>query len=331
MMAAAVNEEPEMQIELFRRDAQSYRQLVDVYNAVWPENVNTAEQWVYADDNRKPEHFFQRYVAHVDDRIVAWATAGQHAWSFQEGKYGFYGAVHPDFRGRGIGSALYEQLCATVMPLQPMKLVAETREDQVAGLRFLEKRGFKRAMRYPISELDVPTFDFDRFEPVVDSVVASGIVITTLTALRQEEPDWKQKLYDLEWELLADVPSPDPLTPTGLAHYEKTVLENPEFMPEAYYVARDGDELVGMSNLWRDSANAQRLNTGLTGVKRSHRRRGIATALKVHGIRFAQQYGATAIETGNEEHNPMFQLNLQLGYRPKPAWMDFIRELEPRI
>lgn len=319
-----------MQIELFTRDESSYQQLVEVYNAVWPDQKNTPEQWKYSDDNRKPEHFFQRFVAYVDGRMVAWGTAGQHAWSFQEGKYGLYGAVHPDYRGRGIGSALYDQLCAVVMPLHPTKLVAETREDQAAGLHFLEKRGFKRAMRYPISELTVDAFDFDHFQPTVDAVLSNGIVVKPLSVLQQEDSGWKQKVYDLEWDLLKDVPSPDPLTPTGLDHYDRNVLQNPEFMPDAYYVALDGADYVGMSNLWRDTVNRQRLNTGLTGVRRSHRRRGIATALKVHGIRFAQTYGAKSIETGNEEHNPMYQLNLQLGYTPKPAWMDFIREFEPR-
>lgn len=319
-----------MHIQLVTRDDQNYQQLVEVYNAVWPDQKNTADQWKYADDNRKPEHFLKRYVAFVDGRMVAWGTAGQHAWSYQEGKYGFYGGVHPDYRARGIGSALYDQLCAAVMPLKPVKLVAETREDQPDGRRFLEKRGFERAMRYPISEVDVGAFDFGRFQPKVDAALANGIAIKPLSILKQEDPDWKQKVYDLEWALLEDVPSPDPLTPTGIDHYERNVFQNPEFMPDAYYVALDNGNYVGMSNLWRDTANPKRLNTGLTGVKRSHRRRGIATALKVHGIRFAQAYGATSVETGNEENNPMYQLNLQLGYKPKPAWMDFIRELEPR-
>jgi ribosomal protein S18 acetylase RimI-like enzyme/predicted GNAT family acetyltransferase len=316
-----------MQIQLFTPDDVSYQQLCKVHNAAWPENKNTPEQWKYADAARKPELFFERYVAYVDGQMVAWGTVTQHAWSFQEGKYGFYGAVHPEYRRRGIGSRLYEQLCAAVMAEGASKLVAETREDQPDGLRFLEKRGFQRAMRYPISELAVAAFDFARFQATVDAVLASGIVIKPLSALQTEEPEWKQKSYDLEWELLKDVPSPDPLTPTGVEQYEKEILGNPDFMPEAYYVALDGTEYVGMSNLWRDPANLKRLNTGLTGVKRSHRRRGIATALKVHGIRFAQAYGAEIIETGNEENNPMYQLNLQLGYQPKPAWMDFIREL----
>jgi hypothetical protein len=62
------------------------------------------------------------------------------------------------------------------------------------------------------------------------------------------------------------------------------------------------------------------LFAGITGVIRSHRRRRIATALKLCSIRYAQENGFTTIYTDNEENNPMFQLNLELGFKPLPAW-----------
>jgi hypothetical protein len=37
---------------------------------------------------------------------------------------------------------------------------------------------------------------------------------------------------------------------------------------------------------------------------------------------FAQEIGAKFIETNNEEHNPMYQLNLQLGFQPQSADLD---------
>jgi hypothetical protein len=45
--------------------------------------------------------------------------------------------------------------------------------------------------------------------------------------------------------------------------------------------------------------------------------------MKVAAIQFAKGYGAKEIETENEENNPMYQLNLQLGYRPAPAYVEF--------
>ena len=62
-------------------------------------------------------------------------------------------------------------------------------------------------------------------------------------------------------------------------------------------------------------AKADVASTGHTGVARSHRRKGIATALKVVALESARQLGIKFVVTGNEENNPMLQLNLRLGFR----------------
>ena len=60
---------------------------------------------------------------------------------------------------------------------------------------------------------------------------------------------------------------------------------------------------------------------------RSHRRKGLATALKLWGIAFAKRYGAKLLETDNEESNPMCHLNRKLGFEPQPAWIDFEKRM----
>ena len=69
---------------------------------------------------------------------------------------------------------------------------------------------------------------------------------------------------------------------------------------------------------------------GLTAVLPPYRRRGIALALKLRGIRYAQAVGCPAILTGSEEHNrPMLTLNARLGFVPQPAWITFEKHLHP--
>ena len=69
------------------------------------------------------------------------------------------------------------------------------------------------------------------------------------------------------------------------------------------------------------------MQTNLTGVLRSHRRRGIATTLKLHAMAFAHQYGARVIVTDNEESNPMYDLNMKLGFKPGPALVENQKQL----
>ena len=50
-------------------------------------------------------------------------------------------------------------------------------------------------------------------------------------------------------------------------------------------------------------------------------------AASVKAIEVAKADGFETIETSNEENNPMYQLNLHLGYKPAPAWLEFERRL----
>jgi len=82
-----------------------------------------------------------------------------------------------------------------------------------------------------------------------------------------------------------------------------------------------------MSQLWLIPAQPRRLQTGLTGVSRMHRRRGLATALKVRAIAGAKDSGFETIRTDNEENNPMYMLNVKLGFKPIPSWLSYKNEL----
>jgi mycothiol synthase len=133
-------------------------------------------------------------------------------------------------------------------------------------------------------------------------------------------------LCDLRWSLIQDVPSPEAHTEPTLAEFEEMILRDPALEAEAFFVASTGSgAFIGMSNLWRNDPSGKRLDAGMTGVVRAYRRRGIATALKVRTIQYAQTVGAETIVTSNEENNPMYILNRKLGFEPMPAWINYHR------
>lgn len=316
-----------LHIRRFDYGDADYEALVAVCNAIEPERPSSVPAYRHWDDNRESQYHFRRYLAELDGQVVAFAATGHTAWSYQPHKFFVNVQVLPEHQEKGIGGRLYDHLLAHLEPRQPRKLVSNTREHRTGAVRFLEKRGFRQVMRIPVSRLDPATFDNERFEEKVQRVLASGITIKTLREVSEQDPDWMQKLYDLEWECVQDVPSTDPFTRRSFETFEKALLQSPNLLPDAWFIAVDGDRWVGLSVLWRNLVTDKLLETGLTGVVRSHRRRGIATAMKVRAIEYAQAHGNPSIDTDNEENNPMFQLNLQLGFVPQPAHLEFEKSL----
>ena len=68
----------------------------------------------------------------------------------------------------------------------------------------------------------------------------------------------------------------------------------------------------------------------VTGVLPAYRGRGIAMALKLATIAYAQARGSTEIRTWNEVQNTgMLVINDRLGFVRQPAWITFEKSLTP--
>lgn len=325
-------------IRPFDHSDKDYEAMVGISNAIWTDIPASAAYERRVDSLRLPEHLFKRLLVVLDEdssdpgRPVAFGHYGHMPWSFHPHRFHFNIQVHPHYRRQGIGSALYETMSSAVRPYDPISVDANTREDQVDGRRFLENRGFELATRLPTSELDPKDFDPNRFAQAIERVRSDGIVIKSLAEVAGSDPDYLHKLYDLEWEAAQDIPWHDNFTPQSFEQYIQSYRDNPDLIPQGYQVALEEDRVVGLTQLWGSQATDAILFTGLTAVRRSHRRRGIATALKARAIGYAKTLvtsrgGPPVIRTDNEESNPMFQLNLRLGFREKPAWLAYRKSL----
>jgi len=124
-----------------------------------------------------------------------------------------------------------------------------------------------------------------------------------------------------------DVPRPSEFSPPPFEKYAQTEFEAPDFMPELWLVAIDSETYIGTTSLFKLGEKLDTLETGLTGVLHNYRRQGLATTLKCLAIETAQRMGARLIQTYNEENNPMFHLNLRLGFQAQPADVDWEKEL----
>lgn len=317
-------------IRPFDYSAQDYAAVVTLQNVVWPDQPETVAWWKHRDRIRNKQYFYQSFVVERNGQAVASAHVMETPWSYRPGKYALGVTVHPDYERQGIGTLVYDHILATLAtrPLPPTMLITNVREDKPQSIRFLTKRGFQQVMRSPISRLELASFDAGRFAHIPAKVQAAGIGIYPMTELARIDPDHRQKIYELDWQCTLDEPLPDAPSKPSFEDYTKFFFENPNFIPEACFIAVDQGDYVGMSNLFRNPALPTEINTGFTAVLRSHRRRGIATALKLRALAYAQQQGYQGIKTGNEENNPMLKINLMLGFVPQPAWLDFQKVLE---
>ncbi len=309
-------------IQDFRGSDEEYEAIAAVFSAVWPDDEVTAITLKANDASLDPNYLFRREIVEQGGQIVAWGVLSQWPWAYHPRKYWVDFCVHPAYERQGIGTAYLHHISSFMMPRDPLTLSCETRDNKPQAVHFLQKNGFIETMRFRYYELDVSAFKPANFQEVMAQMETAAIEIISVIELQKREPEWQRIIYDLHWELMQDVPSTIKRTRPHFDLYVDRVFKRPDFLPGGWQVAVANGRYVGLTMLRRKD-NPDKLYTGLTGVIRSQRRLGIATALKVRAIIYAQQIGAKTIQADNEANNPMYLLNQKLGFQSLPAGVMF--------
>ena len=227
--------------------------------------------------------------------------------------------VLPEARGRGIGLALLEELQRLADTLGAPTLEVEARIDDPGSLAWVEQNGFREVGRNLRVALDLTAIE----EPAVDPPTGVEIVIWA------DRPELARDIYEVACEAYPDEPGTVDVEMEPFEGWLSQDMQGSGDRADAVFVALAGGEVAGYAKLAFSSRPGFILHD-MTGVKRSFRGRGIASALKRTEIRWAKREGFHKLETSNNELNaPIRFLNEKYGYRPNGGEITF-RRPDPR-
>jgi ribosomal protein S18 acetylase RimI-like enzyme len=314
---------------------QDYAAVADVLNASNPEWPVTPELLQTWEEARDPALFAAQLVAEREGQVVGVGHIGHDDFAFEEWRYFGNLHVHPDARGHGVGTALYDALLARVRErgAREVRTMLGDAEHDAPGRAFLERRGFAVAWERYESRLNTADVDLTRFGALLNAVAADGVQLRSLREL-QDDPQRNRWLHELDWQLFQDVPMGTTLTKRPLEAWVRQELEDPTLAPDLSFVAvrpELNDPLtgpyIGYSTLGRNPAGFYYI--GMTGVRRGDRGRGIAKALKVAAMRALADAGGGEIRTFNDPPNvAMIRMNEGLGFRRTSTRYRYERTLE---
>lgn len=318
-------------IRPFEPSTEAYEALAALWTALNPESPRLAGIWADLDRRQPLPEEAPRFVAYRGDQLIAAGEATcppiSEASTLELSLFS-----RPDADGPAALGAVYDAVMETSAARTPRTLLTYSRDTRPWERRFFESRGFAVVERVACNELDVLAFDpLPHAQRAVD-VANAGYEVTTAAALEAAGADWQRALHALDWALVQEVPMRGGRVQRSFEDFCADLEVPSRFTPEATFIAHRTAaselELVGMSQLLAVDGIPGRGFTGLTGVLPAHRRRGIATTLKLAGIAYAREQGLSCLTARNDVGIPMLGLNHALGFETRFHQLTLERSLD---
>jgi len=269
--------------------------------------------------------YFERQLGRDPDGVaLAYGMVRQER--AQEGKLFMADVMVSDLRVLEAWHQMRHSVEQRCRDLDATTTISFTRSDRPSIAKAMEDHGYALSQTNPVSCLDVQTFCAEPFQARVAKAEADGFKLLSLGEYaRQVGERWKEVYWRFVMDVLQDVPMPVPFVEEPLDEFVKWV-ETRNWDLETRYVALDGDRMAAVSEFEVRKADPRIGSTYLTGARREYRRRGLATALKAKALAHAKSMGLERLYTDNEESNPMYVLNLELGFKHAFDWLIYKKE-----
>ncbi|MGE5642997.1 MAG: GNAT family N-acetyltransferase [Byssovorax cruenta] len=230
------------------------------------------------------------------------------------------GYVHPDFKGRGIGTTLLrmiEQRARQEMQLAEadVRVVLRSLTDvhDLVGLELYRNEGYQPLRYHWRMEIVLN-------EPPAEPKFPAGIELRPFIKGEHDVPVWQAQN-----EAFRDHWGSHEVT---LDEWRHSRFGDPEFDPTLWAIAWDGDEVAGFS------LNRYRMGNGwirTLGVRRPWRKRGLGEAILLHSFGEFYKRGKTTIGLGVDAQNPTGATRLyqKVGMYAASEFVTYEKELRP--
>ena len=274
------------------------------------------EHWLNRRQKFDESRYFRRHYVVENARTKQIIAYGAVEQTIYLPRYVLVLLSDPRWIRSGAGDLLLDRLSEDLREAQAVTVSCRTRASETELVTLLKQREFQETTRILDLRLSLSTADMSRLTLLQEKLAPKGVSISTLAEERVNDPNCVEKLYELKRRLAQDDPAKSPFTPPRYNAREALMwLEMPYVLPDAYFIARHGDDYIGVSDVSLYEAIPGGLTQGFTGVKREYRRRGLATALMLSGIRYARTNGYQVIQSLNRpEQVAINSLQQRLGF-----------------
>jgi RimJ/RimL family protein N-acetyltransferase len=302
----------------------------DMYTGLQPDDPEDPALWRHWWATADPSSTVRRYIATRDGTAVGLAGMQHPSWDKMPERYArVMGEVVRELRTpERVGAllAFSEELAKRDGAVRGTSWAWEW---DTLRIGVLSARGYREERRERFWELDLAA-NRTRLEEMTrasrESMRRQGIRV--LTVADDPDPDKHRKIWSMSEEASQDTPRTVPWVPTPFEVF-RTWLDDPGIREDRMWIARVGDDVVGISVLSYPPERGV-VSTDWTGTARSVRGKGVARALKCETVTQAIALGVDRVRTDNDSQNkPILHINESMGYEPRPEMIQFIKELGP--
>jgi mycothiol synthase len=221
------------------------------------------------------------------------------------------GVVHPNVRGRGLGSWLVESAVRRASESGAERLQYDVIEGDKGGPALLTTLGFREVRRFYEMAVELEG-------PPPAPIVPDGMALETF---REEDArpffDALDEAFQDHWEH----------HPRPFDEWWESKRTQPDYDPTLWFVVREGDEIVATARNYPNRNGGGWVDA--LGVRRAYRGRGLAKALLYRTFGEFHARGVNRISLGVDAQNPTGATKLyeSVGMQPELEMVTFEKGL----